>query len=174
MTLDSGHSTILVLLDLSAAFDAVSHRILLRRLGEIGLKGPALQWMTSFLSSCSQTISLGLFQSKAMELTKGVPRGSCLSPTLFNIYVAPLASLLRTCGFTLISYADDTQLLFSFNRSTPFVQSTFSSGMIAISNWMSSNFLQQRREDRDYSFRRGSVAVDTRVVAGSSGHPPCP
>ncbi len=45
LTLDSGASAILVLLDLSAAFDTVDHNILISRLEHYaGVRGMALQW----------------------------------------------------------------------------------------------------------------------------------
>lgn len=84
----------------------------------------------------------GQSRSETRRLTKGVPQGSCLSPTLFNIYVTPLVGLLRNLGFVPISYADDTPLLLSFDQNNPNVQSTFSEGMTAIAGWMRDNFLQ--------------------------------
>lgn len=45
---DNGLISILVLLDLSTAFDTADHSILLQRLGiVIGIKGPALGWVIS-------------------------------------------------------------------------------------------------------------------------------
>jgi hypothetical protein len=52
----SGLLTILVILDLSAAFDSVSHKILLDRLASIGITGTALSWLRSYLSGRSQRI----------------------------------------------------------------------------------------------------------------------
>ena len=45
VSLDKGNGVILILLDLSAAFDTIDHNMLIDRLGEqIGVKDPALDW----------------------------------------------------------------------------------------------------------------------------------
>lgn len=85
-----------VLLDLSAAFAAVSHSILTQRLNGIGLDWKALDGLKDFLADRTQGISLHPFNSRNMTIDKGVPLGSSLSPTLFNIYMALLAKIVRT------------------------------------------------------------------------------
>lgn len=65
----------LVLLDLSAAFNAVDHRILLERLEQwVGVSGLALQWFSSYLSERSFSVSISSFASSFESLYCGVPR----------------------------------------------------------------------------------------------------
>ena len=75
--------TLLVLLDLSAAFDTVNHEILLRRLettGITGITGRELQWFSSYLCNRSQRVVFGDGVSESFYLACGVPQGSCLDP----------------------------------------------------------------------------------------------
>ena len=73
------HVTLLVLLDLSAAFDTIDPSILLTRLrSKLGLNGTAISWFCSYLSRRTQRISVQGALSNVFHLRYGVPKGSCL------------------------------------------------------------------------------------------------
>uniref|UniRef100_A0A803SYC6 Reverse transcriptase domain-containing protein n=1 Tax=Anolis carolinensis TaxID=28377 RepID=A0A803SYC6_ANOCA len=109
--LDQGGSVLLVLLDLTAAFDTVDHNLLTHRLAIAGVRGTALNWLASFLHNRGQQVERGGLVSERSPLHCGVPQGVILSPLLFNIYMRPLALLVRDFGLECYQYADNTQLV---------------------------------------------------------------
>ena len=85
---DKNIPSVLVLLDLSAAFDTVDHDKLLEILErEIGIEGVALSWFRSFLKGRTQKVKIGDEYSELSELLYGVAQGSVLGPILFKIYI---------------------------------------------------------------------------------------
>ena len=111
-SVDSGAVSMLVMLDLSAAFDTVPHERLFNRLEvTFGISGQVLNWIKSYLTNRSQTIGIGDGQSSPKTLRCGVPQGSVLGPKLFCLYTKPLSSIvIRHNGIIYHIYADDTQL----------------------------------------------------------------
>ena len=117
--LDKKAVTALVLLDLSAAFDTISHSILLSRLEKrYAIRGRALQWFKSYLMGRGQCVKIGVNLSKRKVLSYGVPQGSILGPILFTLYTAPLGDIARKEGVGHHFYADDSQLYFSLKSNS--------------------------------------------------------
>lgn len=92
--LDRGESVGLILFDLFTAFDMVFHHTLIDRLHQIGIPDDALRSLPPFTSQTKHSIC-------------GVPQGSSLCPTLFNVYMTSLPDIFRS-HINIISYADDT------------------------------------------------------------------
>jgi len=83
-TVDDKKLTTLISLDISAAFDTISHGTLLKWLEiEFGVKGIALSWLQSYLTD--RSVKLGRHCSKTVICSSGVPQGSVLGPLLFVI-----------------------------------------------------------------------------------------
>lgn len=125
-------------LDVSKAFDTVSHSILLKKLSAIGFRGPFLLLLESFLSDRSQMVSVNGVHSSKIFLKSGVPQGSILSPLLFNIYVNDMCTAVSDC--ILYQYADDTLLLtrhLSYPKSIEMLQRSSNQLM----EWFNRNLL---------------------------------
>ena len=110
-SMDQQRVSLLILLDLSAAFDTVDHQVLLRRLEvSFGITGTALKWFKSYLTNRSQRVLINGNYSESFSLPQGVPQGSCLGPLLFTIYASKLFEIVKCHLPDVHAYADDTQL----------------------------------------------------------------
>ena len=106
----------LVLLDLSAAFDTVSHDLLFNHVQHcFGIGGTVLQWVRSYLSNRTQKVVIDANKdqsqgtSKPVTLKQGVPWGSVLGPILFSLYLSLLGDICHKHNVKFHGYANDQQ-----------------------------------------------------------------
>jgi hypothetical protein len=156
--IDNRRCIVLLLLDLSAAFDTVEHDILLKRLqSKFGIGGNALNWFKSYLSDRSQYVSINDASSNTLKLDCGVPHRSVLGPILYLLYTSPLADILRQHNMLFHLYADDTQLYISFNcinddEGLQLVLNRIENCLSDIDEWMTLNKLNLNKYKTELLF----------------------
>ena len=108
--LENKKHTAIASLDLSKAFDSINHKLILKKLTNLGLKSEAVLYIKSYLANRRQKTKFQNFTSKEETVESGIPQGSILGPLLFLCFTNDLATEFEgICK--MVAYADDTQLI---------------------------------------------------------------
>jgi len=105
--LDNGLGVDVLFLDYRKAFDSVSHKRLIEKLGTLGIQGNMLRWIEQFLTARTMRVGVRGSFSDVIKVLSGVPQGSVLGPLLFLLFVNDLPDWIVT---NLKMFADDTKL----------------------------------------------------------------
>ena len=151
-SIDAGHCTALLLLDLSAAFDTIDHSILTHRfLHWFGISSTALNLLSSFLLDRTQIVITFASKSQPVLLEYGVLQGSALGPLLYSLYTTPLHSIIpKFHGIRCHFYANDTQIYLSFSPELASAFSSIESCIKDVFSWMIGNKLSANPDKTEY------------------------
>ena len=108
--LENKKHTAIASLDLSKAFDSINHKLILKKLRNLGLKPEAVLYIKSYLNNRRQKTKFQNFTSKEETVKSGIPQGSILGPLLFLCFTNDLAIEFEDIC-KMVAYADDTQLI---------------------------------------------------------------
>lgn len=102
--------TLAIYIDLSKAYDTISHQKLINKLqNEFNFTPTTVAFFSSYLQNRHQSVHTQHAQSKTQIITHGIPQGSTLSTTFFLLYIN---NIIRTVPNSKVyTYADDTTLI---------------------------------------------------------------
>ncbi len=113
-SMDKRLMNLLVLLDLSKAFDCVHHELLMVKLKFLGFSDSTIEWFKSYLIGRSHRVFVSeILHSNWSFINTGVPQGSVLGPLLFTLYLFDLPSYIKNCSYHM--FADDVQMYIPFS-----------------------------------------------------------
>ena len=142
--LDARLNVVLLVFDLSAAFDTVNHNILLGKLGQqYGLTDTVFAWFESYLSSRKYYVKGNNSSSHDVSVSSGVPQGSILGPLLFSLHVCEVERVAQVHNLKIHMYADDIQCYFGFASDTlmTLIVKKIQCFVSDLKSWMNANFL---------------------------------
>ena len=111
VTLNSHHTTDIVYIDFSRAFDSIVFNKLLTKLKRYGITGKLLHWISSFVQDRYQCVSIENCFSSVAKVISGVAQGSVLGPIIFIIFMKDIDSVWH--GHTNMNLFADNAKLYS-------------------------------------------------------------
>ena len=137
---EAGEYCISLMLDLSRAFDCVSHRILLEKLSVLyKFNTETLRLLESYLTGRRQRVECSGVLSSELPVDRGVPQGSILGPLLFILFINDLPFCIRDHAQCIL-YADDATILIH-SKDRAVAQQRAESVLELVSKWTTANEL---------------------------------
>ena len=146
--------TAMAVIDLSATFDTVDHRVLLDVLHKrFGIAGTSLQWFRSYLQDRARKVNVKGQYSSERYLNFSVPQGSYTGPVLYLAYASTMKEQVDY-DIALHGYADDHALTKAFSanncRQESEVVHSLESCMVYIKEWMSGTRLKMNKGNTEF------------------------
>ena len=171
--LDQDRIVALVTIDVSAAFDTVDHQSLLDRFHHhFGLRDTALDWMESYLKDRVQSVIIDGTQSDPANLEHGFPQGATLAGILYDMFSAPVESVVeKHPNVDHSAYADDNScyIAFSIAEQTDAVQ-RLNICVNDLAGWMNNNLLKvngSKTEAILFFPKKNSPLIDAKIKFSS-------
>ena len=130
---DQGYMVGATFIDLSTAFDMISHPKLIAKLHSYRLDGIELEWFTPYLFNRNAQVLFNGSPSSPQKMISGVPQGSILVPLLFILFFNDIA-------YSTKEYADDT-IIYVACREIKEINTRLSNAVAELSVWFSENDL---------------------------------
>ena len=151
-------------MDLSKAFDTLDHDILLRKLCKYGIRGPALDWFTSYLTGHSLRVKCNIetsnkpVYSQPYPIDYGTPQGSCLGPLLFLEFTNNFYRNISFCKCIL--FADDTTIYLTHDN-LKFLHDCMEIDLTQLNDWFRANLLMlnlSKSRGMSFVYGKGKIA----------------
>jgi hypothetical protein len=161
--INKGHYVLSLFLDMSKAFDSISHHTLFRKLEFYGIRGNVLLWFKSYLSNRYIKVKVKNTTSDNYLMTYGTPQGSVLGPLMYLILANDLVKTLKFCN--CVTFADDTTV-FASGSNLKFLFRKINEDLKSLSDWFDSNSLTLNVEKSKYIlFRSKRKEIDHSGIA---------
>ena len=126
---------------------STDHRIMVEKLMSYGIRGIPGNWLKSYIHNRQQYCSLNGKKSTKIEVTCGLPQGSCLGPLLFILYFNDFERCLKYSKANI--YADDTNITITSNDKEKLVADA-QAELHNITEWMRVNKLNPSSSKTEY------------------------
>lgn len=133
---------------MTKAYDKVSHKILLTKLYDIGIRGKAHGWFKSYLNNRKQYVEIEYYNNETREIGTmksgtrctnwSIPQGSVTGCILFIIYINELPNIINS---PCILFADDVSLIFKCDNDNESINNIIQS-FETVKNWLLSHNLE--------------------------------
>lgn len=137
-----------LLLDMTKAYDRVQYTILLNKLYDIGIRGLAHKWLSSYLKNREQFVEIEhtdpstslikRIRSDGININASIPQGSVIGCLLFLIYINDLPKIMKE---PCVLFADDISLLTSCQDNT-IINFKLTNILNKVKDWMDDHNLQ--------------------------------
>ena len=140
--IDNGLLTGVIYLDLSKAFDTVSHLYLPSKLTSYGMNGNEFTWFENDLFNWKQHVFYIGHLSKAFPIFRGIPNWSIFGPTLFLLNLEDDNCLRHS---SIIKYADD-KVIYVIGNNLESMHKKLNADILEVHNWLTDTDLSLNLE----------------------------